>query len=456
MPRERSYEPKDWVLQEEVSSGLGEAQEFARTLDFNEAKSGEWFFSLLRRVVRTYDRNARAEYFRQKYPGLEPDEIADILTSVTVRYAAIAGALTGAAATASLIGTLGSAGMTASLFVGSIGAEMVYLARIQMRLVLDLSVVYDLRLDPEDPEDVLMVFGYALGVAPVGLLGKGVREVAMRGSTGAVKRYISGSTLKALQDFARRLGFKVLQRTVLKYVVPVASTAAGSGYNYVSTKAVGKIAKAHFKSRGKVVEELRTLVSRRNVYDPVFPAAVLHLAGVDGEVSVEEKALYRAMLSRLSVREHDPAEFSRLVGEGEAIIGRMALIVDAEVRRSLIDVLVLMATCDGELAEEERVFLAKAAKQLGTRLDLVRAERKVQDYRVVVKQNAFGKTVKAAGTAATRAVEAAGGRAKGARRAATATGGTVGRRLGGVIKRNRGSQADVTDDEEPGGDAGSK
>ncbi len=453
MPREGSYEPKDRALQEEVSSGLGEAQEFARTLDFDEAKSGEWFFSLLRRVVRTYDRNARAEYFRQKYPGLPPDEIADILTSVTVRYAAVAGALTGAAATAGLVSAFGTAGMTASVFVGSIGAEMVYLARIQMRLVLDLSVVYDLRLDPEDPEDVLMVFGYALGVAPAGLLGKGVREVATRGSAGAVKRYISGSTLKALQDFARRLGFKVLQRTILKYVVPVASTAAGSGYNYVSTKAVGKIAKAHFKSRGKVVEDLRTLVSRRNVYDPVFPAAVLHLAGVDGDVSVEEKALYRAMLSRLSVREHDPAEFLRLVGEEEAILGRMALIDDAEVRRSLTDVLVLMAICDGELAQEERVFLAKAARQLGTRLDLVTAERKGQNYRVVVKQNAFDKTAKVAGAAATRAIEVAGERAKEARRAATATGGKVGRGLGGVLRRNRGSQADVTNDEEPGVDA---
>jgi uncharacterized protein (DUF697 family) len=56
--------------------------------------------------------------------------------------------------------------MTAAIFVGAIGAEMLYLAQIQMRLVLDLSVVYDLQLDPEDPEDVMMIFGYALGVTP--------------------------------------------------------------------------------------------------------------------------------------------------------------------------------------------------------------------------------------------------------------------------------------------------
>jgi len=38
---------------------------------------------------------------------------------------------------------------------------MLFLSQIQMRHVLDLSVIYDLQLDPEDPEDVLMIFGYA-------------------------------------------------------------------------------------------------------------------------------------------------------------------------------------------------------------------------------------------------------------------------------------------------------
>jgi hypothetical protein len=129
-------------------------------------------------VIYAYDRNARAAYFQQKYPGLSPDEIADTLTSVTTRYAEVAGVVAGAGATAGQLSTLGTFGMTAPIFVGAIGAEMIYLARIQMRLILDLSVVYDLRLDPEDPEDVLIVFGYVLGVAPTEMLGAATREAA--------------------------------------------------------------------------------------------------------------------------------------------------------------------------------------------------------------------------------------------------------------------------------------
>ena len=105
--------------------------------------------------------------------------------------------------------------MTAALFIGSIGTEMLYLAQIQMRLVLDLSVVYDLQLDSEDPK-MLMILGYALGVTPTEMLGKGLQVAAGAATKGAVKEYVSKGTLKAIQDFARRLGFKILQRTILK------------------------------------------------------------------------------------------------------------------------------------------------------------------------------------------------------------------------------------------------
>lgn len=58
---------------------------------------------------------------------------------------------------------------------------------------------------------------------------------------------------------------------------------------------MGEIAKAHFKNRYKVTEELRTLVSRQTNYDLVFPAAALYMARLDGELSSKERELYRAM-----------------------------------------------------------------------------------------------------------------------------------------------------------------
>lgn len=400
--------PEDGVLKNQVASELDQAKQLARSLNIEDAKSGEWFIHLLQKVIRTYDRNARATYFQHKYPGLPLDEIADVLTSVTVRYATIAGVIAGATATANQIAALSSAGMTAALFFGSIGAEMLYLAQIQMRLVLDLSVVYDLQLDAEDPEDVLMIFGYALGVTPAGMLGKGLQVAAGAATKGAVKKYISKSTLKAIQDFARRIGFKILQRTIIKYAVPVASAAIGSSYNYATTKSVGRIARVHLKNRGKVTEELRVLVSRQNTYDLAFPAAVLYVAQVDGQFTQKEKELYKAMLSRMSFDEHSQAEFQKLIASEDNILNALAAFEDAEVRHNLMETLIMMAIYDGELAEEERKFLAGVAERLNITLDMAEIERRAQDYQIVIQKNVFEKSAGLVGGAAAQAIGLAG------------------------------------------------
>lgn len=429
--------PEDEHVKAQVSKELEDAKTLSKTLNFEEVKSGEWFIKLLQQVVRAYDRNTRASYFQKKYPGLPPDDIADILTTVAVRYATIAGAVAGAAATANQFAALSSAGMTAALFFGSIGAEMLYLSQIQMRLVLDLSVVYDLQLDPEDPEDVLMILGYALGVTPTEMIGKGLQIAAGAGAKETVKKYISKGTLQALQDFARRLGFKILQRTILKYAVPVASAAVGSSYNYATTKSVGRIAKAHLKNRGKVTEELRVLVSRQHTYDLVFPAAVMYIAQVDGQFSAKEKELYKAMLSRMSFDEHTQVEFQKLIAKEENILEAIGNIEDEEVRRSLMDTLVLMTIYDGELAEKEREFLGRAAERLNVPLDIAEVEQRTRDYQIIVQKNVFEKTAEITGGAAAKVLDVAGQAASGVKNTAVEAGEKVKGMFGKVLARKK-------------------
>ena len=59
---------------------LNKAKQLAKSFNIEDVKSGDWFIQTLQKVIRAYDRNARAAYFQKKYPGLLPDEIADILT----------------------------------------------------------------------------------------------------------------------------------------------------------------------------------------------------------------------------------------------------------------------------------------------------------------------------------------------------------------------------------------
>ena len=380
----------------EVSSEFEEAKNFAKTVSIDDIRNGQWFIKLLVKVMQSYNRNARAEYFQQKYPGLHPDEIADILNAVTVKYAAITGAVAGAAVTANQITTLSSAGMTMPLMVSVIGGEMIYLAKLQLRLVLDLAVVYDLQLDPNDPEDILMIFGYAVGVAPTELLGKGVNFAAREGTKRAIKKYISKGVLKFIQELGRKIGIKILQRTIIKYTIPIVSAVIGSGYNYVTTKSVGKIAKAHLKNRGKVTDELRVLVSRQNTYSIVFPAAAMYIAQIDGQLSDKEQEFYRALLSRMSFEEHSPVEFQKMIASEVNILDAIAKLEAEDIGESLVEVLTLMAIYDGELSEEERAFLIKVANQLDVPLDLAELEDRLKDYQISLDKTVFQKTTSAA------------------------------------------------------------
>jgi RNA polymerase subunit RPABC4/transcription elongation factor Spt4/tellurite resistance protein len=436
---------QDEIVEAEVSSDLEEAKEFAKSLGMDEVKSGQWFVILLQKVAQSYDRNARSEYFVQKYPGLPPDEIADKLISVTVRYATIAGAVTGVAVTANMITALSSFGMTAALLVGAIGAEMLYLARIQMRLVLDLSLLYDLQLDPDDPEDMLMIFGYALGIAPTEMVGKGIQVAASGGAHYAVKKYVSKGTLKAIQDFGKKVGIRILQKTILKYTVPFVSAVVGSSYNYVTTKSIGGIAKSHIKNRGEVTDELRLLVSRQNTYDIAFPAAVMYMAHIDGEFSAKEKEFYQALLSRMSFEEHTQAEFQKLIKNEENILGAIAQIEDDEIRSSLVEVLVLMSICDGELEEKEREFLIKTATYLNVPLDIDQVEQRTRDYRVIVQKNIFQKAAGTTRETTSKVAGIAGQVAGNVKGAATAAGSKVTGTFGKVFRRKKdeGASTDI-------------
>jgi uncharacterized protein (DUF697 family) len=403
-----THSSDDERLKSQVSKELDEAKSLAKSLDFEKVKTGEWFITLLKQVNKAYDRNARTAYFQKKYPGLTSDEIADILTSVTVRYATIAGAVTGVAISANEITALVSGGLTVALIAGSIGAEMLYLSSIQMRLMLDMSVIYDLQLDPEDPEDILMIFGYALGVAPTEIIGKGLQVAAGTGTKNAIKKVVTKGTREAILKFGERLGLKILQRTIIKFAVPVASAAIGSGYNYVTTKSVGQIAKLHFKNRWKVTDELRAVISRQKTYDLAVPAAAMFMAQVDGNVSPKEKELYRAMLSRMSFEEHTPADFKRLMGDEQSILDAVSQIEDVELREALIELLTLMAIYDGILVNEEREFLMNAAERLGVSLDIEQVEKRTKEYQIIIEKNVLEKTAGAIGSAAVTAVGTAG------------------------------------------------
>src|SRR5574341_659157 len=90
--------PHNETIKKQIIAEFESIKQLVSDFNINEIKSGDYFLHLLRIVTKSYESNARAEYFQQKYPGLPRDEIADRLISVAARYATVAGGIAGLAA----------------------------------------------------------------------------------------------------------------------------------------------------------------------------------------------------------------------------------------------------------------------------------------------------------------------------------------------------------------------
>jgi hypothetical protein len=242
-----------------IRKQFNESIDQVKSMGIKALKSGEWLMPLIQKSFKAYYDNASAEYFCNKYPGLSDEKIIKKLISVCARNASILGGVTGAAVSANeisaLIGTATTGGLNLpaqiSIAVGALGAEALLLIRFQIKLIAEIAKVLKVPLNPNDPEDVLLVLGFAIGGSGAEVLGKASAKAAGHLTKVGVKKYIGGTTLKALKRFAAMLGQDLLQRSILKYTVPGASIAVGALWNYATTKVVGKVAIKHFVNTRK-------------------------------------------------------------------------------------------------------------------------------------------------------------------------------------------------------------
>src|SRR5207248_314051 len=130
-------------------------------------KSGDWFLALVRAAFRSYYGKANAEYFRKKYAGTDEEILIERLTSVAAQNAAILGGIVGAMISADEIVALADVGLTlpTNLAIAgiAIGGELIALTRIQLQLVANIMKVMRVPFDPDDPEDILFIFAFAVG-----------------------------------------------------------------------------------------------------------------------------------------------------------------------------------------------------------------------------------------------------------------------------------------------------
>jgi len=245
--------------QNEIKKQLDQAKiDYKEVGGWPSLKSGEWLWKLIQKSFANYWEKANIKYFETKYGTKDRVKIAKKLTAVTAKNAAILGGVTGAAISTDEIvaiatGAEGGVGLPANLAIAAagIGGEAILLIRFQLQLVANLGKLYDVPLDPDDPEDILTILAFALGGSAADAAGKFGMKVGGKMAGRAAKNVFKKETLAALKRIAAKVGIKILQRTIVKYTIPIVSIGIGSGWNYTSTKTVAKIATKHFEQRSE-------------------------------------------------------------------------------------------------------------------------------------------------------------------------------------------------------------
>jgi uncharacterized protein (DUF697 family) len=131
----------------------------------------------------------------------------------------------------------------------AIAGELIVITRMQLKMVAEIAKIMKVPLDPEDPEDILTIFAFAVGGGAAEAAGKFGMKVGAKVAEKVIRATIKKEVLATLKRVAAKIGLKLLQRTIIKYALPVVSIGIGATWNYLSTKTVSGIARKHFEQR---------------------------------------------------------------------------------------------------------------------------------------------------------------------------------------------------------------
>ncbi len=241
-----------------VKNQIEQFRKMFRENPIKEMQEGTWFTKLLQRLITDHAAKVNGDYFKKKYIGLNNENIANQLTKTTANYAAIAGGITAAAASAAELSEAVSAGATTAAVVVSLIGEISYISYLQLKLVYDISIVCDARLDKDDPEDILTIFWAALGVNIWEDVSSALLKAGPRSAEYLGRKALRAGVRKAMVSVATRLGGaqlakKITEKALLKLIVPGVNIPITALADRSFTKVLGKKAITTFKSRGVAI-----------------------------------------------------------------------------------------------------------------------------------------------------------------------------------------------------------
>jgi len=405
-------------LRSAILNEINDLKETAQAFGWDAIKSGSWFNNFLLACLRGYQERVVEQggeaWLRSKYPGLPTEAIAGKLCELAEQTAAIAGSLSGAAAS----GAVFTAGVGIPMALSAVMAEVLYTVRLQLRLVYDLHLLYGIPLDASDPEDLLGIFAVVYGVKLAEVGGIGAKALGPEVMRAQLYRLIHGNT-KTIQSVVNRvlgprIARSVTQKGILKTAVPVVGVALSAGWNYTATRAMGSRVRQEVRIKAGLREEAIRLQAKVTTDESTTLAMVeglVALALADGDFSDLEREVYLTFLRQLQL---SPERLEGLAGKVHAdldgVLTQLSTVDDEECSKALAHCFCLIAAADGVLNPAEKQTLSQLLTALNQSHQLKQTEELCEKFRKEegVLGQAMGAVGDVVGNAAGSATEAMG------------------------------------------------
>ncbi len=363
---------------------LEEAKAAARAFTPDELKDGGWFAKVLRSSLESYVKRVDASYFQRKYPGLSAEAIVPRRIELASRYSALEGGASASAYTAALALTLGTGGTSSPLTLpGAVATFAVDLSAttwLQLRLAYDMAVLHGVKLDIDDPVDLIELIRVAFGIQAGDLASEAAAKLAPEATRQVVKMVARGPILHFLRALPV-VGKYLLQRNLIKFAIPVVGVPLSVGMNYMVTRSIGQRARALFHDKASINAAALALLARLDRLPSLLMRVAWLLAQADSKITQNEVFLLRELISGLRQAGHPEEElhlFGNVLELDVRQLERDLLEAPAEDRAALYDAACQMAVVDHELHKREIVRLRSLAALCGVPFDEADLHRRLE------------------------------------------------------------------------------
>lgn len=312
------------------------------------------------------------EYWDRLFPGAPPEERAErrirrMLTRATIAAVAAAGGVT--ASELLSMTDVAVAPVALPIGIACMGAELLYTTALQIDLAFDLASIYGVPFATDDVGEISTLLAMGLGV---GLLPEPTRH-DKPAPPGETKRWRVVRQM-GRPDFAAEVGTTLVERSVLRNVVPIAGIVVSGAWDQVALRRFARDVHATVRARRALVQTCRGMrLGTADVARRILDGAWL-LATADGELHPSEALALSTLIDTLALPERIAVHEASFCDDEEVWFEHLPALDEAD-RDRLIDVLSLVAAADGHVDTPERRFLRRVSRTLDRDVDFAAVDR---------------------------------------------------------------------------------